>query len=383
MWCRSKRISSIMDRYNRVKPITINPAPISPPKPSSAPILSSYIRSPVPVSAKSFVSQPVIQPMNPHRLRVALIGAPNAGKTSLLNAILKTPVGAVSSKANTTRESILGVLTRNNVQIEFVDCPGIVPVNQTAECRGLSAIAWTNFNDCDCALFVVDTVKKPISEFLQILRKLSPRRGIEAEMDGETDKGKIPVILVLNKTDLVDEKKWLRIRNEQLSREGNFESAYYISAKENRGITRLVDHLVGKAVPGSWQFPESTTTTLSMIEQLEQVVRAFLYTWFNKDVPYTVMQQTVGWTERLDGTLIIEHELLVKDSIVARMILGTHNKLITRMKETVEHKLKEKWGLDKIVFLVHVKGMKQRESKRDRETKNNSSSLFSRGMGDS
>ena len=384
---------TIMERYRQIRPgfASVKPNIDPPPDVKPPPVLSSYIRSPVPISAKSFVAPGrVVQPMNPKRLRVALVGAPNAGKTMLLNQILKSQVGAVSSKSNTTRESIVGVLTRGDVQIEFVDCPGIVPINQSVECQSLSAIAWQTFGDCDCALFVVDTVKKPIFEFLKIIRKIAPIRSISDELnafhhgDNTSEQLAKPVILVLNKSDLVEERKWLKIRNLQLSSHGNFESVFYVSAKKNTGIDRLVNALLLKATPGEWQYDQSVVTTLSMTDQIAQLCRSFLFTWFNKDVPYAISQQTVGWTERLDGTLVIEHELIVKDSIVARMILGTNGKLQTRMIDTVVHKLKTKWNLEKIRLLIHVKAQKQRISKRDKllnSQKINSHSFFSRGRG--
>jgi GTP-binding protein Era len=361
--------------------------------PSSLPSFTSasYIRSPVPSSAKVFVPSqaPVSQPADSKRLRVALIGAPNAGKTSLLNAILKQPVGAVSKKVNTTRESILGVFTTENVQIEFIDCPGIVPYDGSEECKTLSAEAWKNFNDCDLALLIVDTVKKPTHEFLTLLRKICPKKSISEELNdfhnpSETKSSGRPVILVQNKADLVDDRRWLKVRNMQLSAHANFEKSFYVSAREGNNVLRLIEHLKSFAIPGPWQYHPDTITTLSMTEQLEQLVRAFLFTWFNKDVPYKIQQQTVGWTERLDGSLVIEHELLVKDSVVARMVLGTKVRLLQRLKENVVFKLKKLWGMESIVLLIHVKAENQRESKRDKLEKSKQqdfSTFFSRGGG--
>ena len=406
-----------MERYRKMRPVVLDqraapPAPftrtpevqsayISPP--TQPPSTLSYIRSPVPASARVFVpsATPVTQPAHPRRLRVALIGAPNAGKTSLMNSILKRVVGAVSSKINTTRESILGVLTDGDCQIEFVDCPGIVPRDGSSDARELSAEAWKTLNDSDCALLIVDTVKKPTNDFLETIRKISKKRTIVDELteynqqvsDGcrgaedtcETQNGTTrDVILVLNKSDLVEDKKWLKVRNMQLSAHSTFDKTFYVSAKENHNVNNLVAYLKDQCVPGEWAYGTETVTTLSMTEQLEQLVRAFLFTWFNKDVPYHIQQQTVGWTERLDGTLIIEHELLVKDSVVARMILGSRHRLIQRLKENVTFKLKKNWGIEKLVLLIHVKAGRQRESKRDRIEKSKRSDLpsfLSRGQG--
>lgn len=376
----STRLASIMERYRRLRPVTLDQpvaTPASYPKIDRFDATSlaggslSYIRSPVPAHAKLFFpAEAISQPANPKRLRVALIGAPNAGKTSFLNKVLGEQIGAVSAKKNTTRESISGVLTRDNVQVEFVDCPGIVPYDGSLECKELSAEAWKNLNDSDLILLIVDTVKKPSTDFLEILRKIGKKQNISDELkqfkESNENAAAKPVVLVLNKMDLVRDKKWLKIRNLQLSAHAAFESCFFVSAKEGRGTDKLISYLCGKALPGDWQFSSDTTTTLSMTGQLEQLVRSFLYTWFNKDVPYKVQQQTVGWTERLDGTLVVEHELIVEDSVVARMILGTKNRLVQRLKENAEFKLKNKWKLDKLILLIHVKARKQRLSKRDK-----------------
>lgn len=405
MLSTKRTLLSIMERFRRIRPVALDErrgideftkssesesrffSPSSLPRFSSA----SYIRSPVPTSAKIFMptQAPIPQPSDARRLRVALIGAPNAGKTSLLNAILKQPIGAVSSKVNTTRESIVGVFTEGNTQIEFVDCPGIVPYDGSQECKTLSAEAWANFNDCDLALLIVDTVKKPTKEFLSLLRKITPKKRIADELNEFNNPSLVKndaksVILVLNKSDLVEDEKWLKVRNMQLSMHGSFDKTFYVSSKEGRNIPRLTEYLKTHSTPDPWRFHPETVCTLSMTEQLEQLIRAFIFTWFNKDVPYKIQQQTVGWTERLDGSLVIEHELVVKDSVVARMILGTKVRLLQRMKENVVFKLKKLWGMEKIVLLIHVKAQQQRESKRDkiiRSKKDDYASFFSRGAG--
>ena len=389
-----------MERYRKIRPIdleappsTISTKPVGgdPLRPRTY-IPPSYIRSPVPLAAKTFLqpSTEVQQPREPRRLRVALLGAPNAGKTSLLNQLLNVPVGAVSAKKNTTRESIMGVLTRENFQFEFVDCPGIVPLDGTEESKALSAEAWKNYNDCDCALLVVDTVKKPETEFLKIIRNIAPKQKILDEwrefsdQSSSTRSNSVPVILVLNKSDLVEDRKWLKVRQYQLSGLGDFDKTFFVSAKENRGLDTLVNYLKTRAVPGAWMYPSDAVTTLPKTVQLEQLIRSCLFTWFNKDVPYKIQQQTVGWTERLDGSLVIEHELIVKDSVVARMILGTKNRLLGRLRENVVYKLKQNWNMDNITLLIYVKAETQRKSRRDKieESKRENSHLyFSRGSG--
>ena len=400
MFSVGKPARSIMERYRTLRPVLLDQqASYNPPtvteqtffNPQRTPVLSSYIRSPVPTSARVFSqSSAIVQPANPQRLRVALVGAPNAGKTSLLNCLLGKPIGAVSRKINTTREPIVGVLTEENFQIEFVDCPGIVPRDGSEDAKELSAEAWVNFNDCDLALLVVDTVKKPSEQLLEVVRKISPKKDIVNELldhqnpletQATTNKN---VVLVLNKSDLVEDKKWLKVRNLQLSNQAQFDSCFYVSAKEGFNVANLKQFLKQRCMPGNWRYSPDTATTLSMTGQLEQLIRGILFTWFHKDVPYKIEQQTVGWTERLDGTLVIEHELIVKDSIVARMVIGTRAKVLHKLRDYVVYKLHKLWGIEKIVLLLHVKARTQRESKKDkleRSKRENFNSFTSRGAG--
>ena len=396
-----------MERYRRIRPVVLDSNPSESFQGYSRPSVSektffnpsasasfspiSYIRSPVPASARVFTppNSPIAQPDHPRRLRVALIGSPNAGKTSFLNSILGRPIGAVSSKLNTTRESIVGVLTSGDCQIEFVDCPGIIPRDGSEDSKNLAQEAWTTLNDSDYVLFLVDTVKKPSAEFLNVVRRVCPRPALVEELEeftGQKDPAipKKGVALLLNKSDLVEDRKWLKVRNMQLSAHGAFETCFYVSAKEGHNVSKVVDFLKEKCEPGNWRFAPETTTTLSMTDQLEQLIRGYLFTWFNKDVPYRIEQQTVGWTEKLDGSLVIEHELIVKDSVVARMVLGSKNRLVQRLKENVVFKLKKLWNMDNIVLLLHVKARQQRESKRDkieRSKREDMAAFISRGAG--
>eukprot|EP00397_Hematodinium_sp_SG-2012_P060797 GEMP01079661.1.p1 GENE.GEMP01079661.1~~GEMP01079661.1.p1 ORF type:complete len:145 (+),score=33.34 GEMP01079661.1:387-821(+) len=132
------------------------------------------------------------------------------------------------------------------------------------------------------------------------------------------------------------------------------------------GITTLWSYLKSRAIPAPWIFPEDMITSLSKTEQVEQLVRTFLFCWFDKDVPYRVEQQTVGWTERVDGTLVIEQELVVKDSVVARLILGVRNTLVYRMSSHVQRYLESLWQRP-VKVLIWVKPLKQRQSFYDKQ----------------
>eukprot|EP00916_Digyalum_oweni_P026873 GHVL01044119.1.p1 GENE.GHVL01044119.1~~GHVL01044119.1.p1 ORF type:complete len:244 (+),score=46.45 GHVL01044119.1:95-733(+) len=174
------------------------------------------------------------------------------------------------------------------------------------------------------------------------------------------DKSKnIPVFLVLNKVDKLEHPKWAFSRVEELEKHGNFDEKIYLSALTGRGVRNLIEKLMSVAKPGKWQYSKDLLTSLSKVEQVEQVVRTYIYCWFNKDLPYTIEHQTIGWTPKLDGTLIVEHELIVKDTVVARMISGVRGRLLFQMRRNVSFKLSDLWG-QKVSVLIHVRALKKK-----------------------
>jgi len=155
-------------------------------------------------------------------------------------------------------------------------------------------------------------------------------------------------------------------RSHEFQTHGRFDKVFFISAKLQQGLPALWSHVLHRAPLGPWLFPEDMMTSLSQTEQVEQLIRTFLFCWFNQDVPYRVEQQTVGWTERVDGTLVIEQELVVKDSVVARLICGVRNTLIYRMSAHVQRYLEGSWKKP-VKVLIWVTPLKQRQSNDDKQ----------------
>merc|ERR1712113_1156829 len=100
---------------------------------------------------------------------------------------------------------------------------------------------------------------------------------------------------------------------------------------------KLLEYLSSESVSRPWTYPAELRTTLSHVDQVKHQINTHLFKWFNSDVPYKIEHQTLGWTPRLDGSLLIEHELIVQDSVVARMILGVRNTIVTRLMDQVSH----------------------------------------------
>ncbi|CAE7286018.1 ERAL1 [Symbiodinium pilosum] len=158
--------------------------------------------------------------------------------------------------------------------------------------------------------------------------------------------------------------RWVMSRDREFRTHGHFDGIFYTSALKSNGIVKLLEHLKTRAKPRPWLYPADMITTMSHTEQLRQVVNTYIFKRFNSDVPYKIEQQTVGWTPRLDGSLVIEHEVIVKDSVVARMILGVRNSVLQDLKQQVSDTLQQLWGIP-VEARIWVRPLKQRLSKND------------------
>jgi len=401
------RMMSIMDRYRKVRPAPDvvkqwEPSPsfvkgIMDATESTESIpqhkvldshrssrLPAYSRNPVPSEALSCFFEKPIQPEAPRILRVGLVGPPNSGKSSLMNAIIGRNVSAVSPKVNTTRDGVRGILTTGNTQLVFLDVPGIIPSEKQLYTRELVSAAWRGFHECDLCILVVDVVRRPTQEFFDVVRRICPHQGLGQsiirrtirEADGavprvwlpqlERSESGPPVILVLNKIDKASEFRWVQSREKEFVAHGSFRRVFYASALKNQGLEKLMVFLAGKAQPGNWMYPAELHTTLSHTEQIQHTLTNMLFKWFNKDLPYKIQHQTVGWTPRLDGSLLVEHELIVSDTIVARIVCGVRNTLVSRLKEKASFKLSKMWDV-KVELDLWVRPLKERVSDRDRK----------------
>eukprot|EP00922_Rhytidocystis_sp_ex-Travisia-forbesii_P009997 GHVS01014631.1.p1 GENE.GHVS01014631.1~~GHVS01014631.1.p1 ORF type:complete len:478 (+),score=126.29 GHVS01014631.1:87-1520(+) len=410
-------------------------------------------RGAIPDDARLVTWSPPQQPASPRSLTVALVGPPNAGKSSLMNKLLECQVAAVSPKVNTTRSELRGVLTRDDTQLVFIDAPGIIPSHkQSRFSRGLVGTAWNGYEEADLVCLCMDVVKRPSQEVMDVVRVVAPRQSLAEELlqfernrpyamhltrlvngasggggsgggsggsgggsgvggsvsggsvgglgvlsryeskragipdslfevrqrlkeiKGEADeeeeddyserKLKLPpVALVLNKVDLAEDRKWVSLRASEFRCHGEFDRVFFVSALLGRGLAPLVDYLMSRARPRLWTFPRDMKSTLPKIQQVEEIVKGYLMVWFNNDVPYNIEQQTIGWAEQVDGSLVIEQELIVKDDRVARMICGVRNRLVFQLRKNVSYKLSQLWALEVIVF-IHVKALRTKSTAR-------------------
>jgi GTPase len=310
-------------------------------------------------------------------LSVSLLGAPNSGKSSFINAFVKSHIAAVSAKSHTTRESIIGVLTLKTTpdcwtQIEIKDFPGVIPVKQSQELREMAMAAWDEAPNSDILCVVIDAVKTIDVSVIRMLRKLKIMK----------DKGKVnasKLALLLTKIDLVDpdsSSSYLHKKSTRLAEHLPFDRVFFTSSKRNRGLEAFTKYCESQAQesPSSetlevapLKYPIDCKTTLSKEQLLEQTVRNFIYTWFNKDLPYKIDMRLIRWTENLTNPVnYIEYELHVADSVVARMVRGVRNRLLQQLTMNINDYLPKLIG-SSVDFKCKVIPKKQRQSKKDKE----------------
>ncbi|KAG0030599.1 Era Like 12S Mitochondrial RRNA Chaperone 1 [Podila clonocystis] len=270
------------------------------------------------------------QPAHPEIAHVAIIGSPNAGKSTLVNDLVKSNVSIVSVRPHTTRGRIKAVLTQSEKQIVFYDTPGVVPEKNISRLnRELVTASWKAIEDADHLLLVMDC-NKLLAHTLVTEEYIFQRLG---QLEN-----KIPVTLVFNKMDLVkgQEEKIQEIAQQYYQQYPNFVKTIYTSAKAPKvGIQELRSHLLSLTQPGSWLYPAFQKSDQSDLDRVEDMIRSELYALLK--MPYNVTQKNVGWTELEDNVLRIDQNLIVDRPGLKKIIVGTNGSVIRDLTLSARH----------------------------------------------
>jgi GTP-binding protein Era len=277
---------------------------------------------------------------------VALIGAPNVGKSTLVNALVGSKVTIVSRKVQTTRALIRGIVVENNAQIILVDTPGIFVPKRRLD-RAMVSTAWSGAYDADLVCVLLDARAGIDDEADAILTKLA---GVAH-----------PKILVLNKIDLVPREKLLALTsaaNERLS----FENTFMVSALSGDGTDDLRRALAESVPEGPFHYPEDQMSDAPLRHLAAEITREKIYRHLHQELPYQSTVETDTWTERNDKTVRIEQTIFVERDSQRKIVLGKNGATIKAIgaesrKEIGEiigqpvHlflfvKVREKWGDD-------------------------------------
>ncbi|MEH2514314.1 GTP-binding protein Era [Nitrobacteraceae bacterium AZCC 1564] len=237
---------------------------------------------------------------------VALIGAPNVGKSTLVNALVGSKVTIVSRKVQTTRALIRGIVVEDNAQIILVDTPGIFAPKRRLD-RAMVSTAWSGAHDADLVCVLLDA-----------------RAGIDDEADAiftRLESVNHPKILVLNKVDLVQREKLLALAqkaNERL----NFSQTFMVSALSGDGVDDL-RRALARAVPmGPFHYPEDQMSDAPMRHLAAEITREKIYRHLHQELPYQSTVETDTWTERKDNSVRIEQTIFVERDSQRKIVLG-------------------------------------------------------------
>jgi GTP-binding protein Era len=256
---------------------------------------------------------------------VALIGAPNVGKSTLVNALVGSKVTIVSSKVQTTRALIRGIVIEDASQIILVDTPGIFAPKRRLD-RAMVTTAWTGAHDADVVAVLIDAKKSLDDEAEAILRKL--------------DEVRQPKLLILNKVDIVEKEKLLALAQAANER-GKFDATFMISALSGSGVADVRKWLAEHVPAGPWHYPEDEVSDAPLRQLAAEITREKLYLKLHQELPYQSTVETETWTERKDGSVRIEQTIYVERESQKKIVLGKSGQSIKAIGEASRRELAE------------------------------------------
>ncbi|MEM7042487.1 MAG: GTPase Era [Pseudomonadota bacterium] len=259
---------------------------------------------------------------------VAILGAPNAGKSTLLNRLVGTKVSIVTPKVQTTRRRVLGITVKDEAQLVFVDTPGIFEPRQSKRLeQAIVKAAWSAAYDADRLLLVVDA-----------------KRGIDRDtrgiIEGLRQSGR-RVTLALNKLDLVKPPTLLPLIKE-LDETGLFDRTFVISAETGDGCDDLLDYLLQTLPEGPWHFPEDQLSDLSNRAMAAEITREKLFLDLHQELPYSLTVETESWVESEDGDEVrIDQVIYVERASQKGIVLGKGGRQIKAVGQASRTELEE------------------------------------------
>jgi len=282
---------------------------------------------------------------------VALLGSPNAGKSTLTNQFVGSKVSIVSPKAQTTRTTVKGIGVWKNTQIIFLDTPGIFKPKRRLD-RAMVSAAWGGVEDADMVALLVDVKRGIDEETRDIIEKLK--------------QNKIKALLVLNKIDLVSPERLLALTSE-LNQIYCFEETFMISALSGKGTDEFYDYLAQHLPVSPWYYPEEQMSDLPLKLLAAEIVREKLFLYLRQELPYALTVEPELWERREDNSVRAEMTIYVERDGQKQIILGRNGAMIKKigqsarleLEELLEDrihlflfvKVRENWGEDKARYV--------------------------------
>ncbi|MRG55874.1 GTPase Era [Phyllobacterium sp. SYP-B3895] len=256
---------------------------------------------------------------------VALIGAPNAGKSTLVNQLVGSKVSIVTHKVQTTRALVRGIVIHGPTQMVLVDTPGIFKPKRRLD-RAMVTTAWGGAKDADLILVLIDA-------------ELGINEEAEAILDSLHEK-KRKVILVLNKVDRIEPPKLLELA-QAANDKVKFDKTFMISALKGYGCKDLVQYLADNLPEGPWYYPEDQISDMPMRMLAAEITREKLYLRLHNELPYSSTIETESWEEKPDGSVRISQVIYVERDSQKKIVLGHKGEAIKSIGQAARKELME------------------------------------------
>ena len=269
---------------------------------------------------------------------IAILGAPNVGKSTLLNRLVGTKVSIVTAKVQTTRRRVLGITVKGDAQLVFVDTPGIFQPRPGRRLElAMVRAAWRGAEDADQRILVVDA-----------------RRGLDADtrlvLDGLRERGE-RAIMAINKLDLVRPPTLLPLIR-RFDETGLFDRVFIVSARDGDGCDDLLDALAERLPEGPWLFPEDQLSDLSQRAMAAELTREQLFAQLHQELPYSLTVETEGWAASQDGSEVrIDQTIYVQRASQKAIVLGKGGQQIKAVGEAARKELEGMLGQRVHLFL--------------------------------
>jgi GTPase len=269
---------------------------------------------------------------------IAILGAPNVGKSTLLNRLVGTKVSIVTAKVQTTRRRVLGITVKGDAQLVFVDTPGIFQPRPGRRLElAMVRAAWRGAEDADQRILVVDA-----------------RRGLDADtrlvLDGLRERGE-RAIMAINKLDLVRPPTLLPLIR-RFDETGLFDRVFIVSARDGDGCDDLLDALAERLPQGPWLFPEDQLSDLSQRAMAAELTREQLFAQLHQELPYSLTVETEGWATSQDGSEVrIDQTIYVQRASQKAIVLGKGGQQIKAVGEAARKELEGMLGQRVHLFL--------------------------------
>lgn len=282
---------------------------------------------------------------------IAVVGKPNAGKSTLINELVGAKISIVSAKVQTTRTRVLGIVQRDESQLIFVDTPGLFkPAKNNNLEKAIVTAAWEGFNDNDIILFLHDASKKIDSETRDLLEQMQK---LESKK----------IILVLNKIDKVKRDSLLAM-SASLNDIYDFTQTFMVSALKANGIDVLLDQLARLVPESVWHFPEDHITDMPLRLMAAEITREKLFHIMRDELPYGLTVETETWEEFDNGSVKISQTIFINREAHKKMIIGKGGTVLKKIGSQAREELKDIVGSDvhlKLFVKVHENWMNDEE----------------------